>query len=375
MKWISSAAFAAVAVVILAGCDPGRESYSRCVAQKDKDPLAALVACRDAVQKAPNKDSGKKANQLLPEISEAANKIIEANAEKGRAAAEAAAKERAAHVAQLRRKVKRRYYSEDEDGTCTAYLRYLKEGGAGKTSRLVSLTGRTPTVAMPEGVVSRIWNDVSCRLQLFLDGGEVQHPLLVEQCRFAALQLVGFLKGQNLAYDKVQSDLNRGIDQHMVEYRDRPLASPLLAGKQQSLERLRQFPELAPLFALMNLTKSVLEQLPEPPQVRVGSGGGAWFGVNINQLEFFCSVDLRAPHLLQLDRWARTVPDNVIPELGGVIELGKRWRWRYTLNLEEAGFFNMAEPEQRACLTKFLKEGLEYGRGLPEGPTEKQERE
>lgn len=233
------------------------------------------------------------------------------------------------------------------------YEALLREHGS-PLSKLVSLSARVARIDSPDDTCDWLWTDVAVRLRQHLAGIEGCPRIEDCRCRCAVEQLDEFLQDRLLAFGPIRTPLSEGIHRHVNEFRNRPNESPLLAGDQKTLDRLQGFPELKPLLDLMLLVRTILEAPPGKEKTTVGSSADWWYGLNVNQLEFLCMIELKRPDVLVLERGHPDPSD-------------KTQRWKATRNLADMGFFQLNEAGQRHVLTEFLTTGLADGRKHAEG--------
>lgn len=240
---------------------------------------------------------------------------------------------------------------------------------AAPNHRVVSLTGRV-SGAVPDGVVVRLWHQVAGWLHEQLAG-----PDLDDVDGYVVDQFLGLLYHLGLAAPPAKSPLSNGINEHR-EKLGGDLVSPLFGRRTRSLQHFEPHAELHPLRDLLLLARQILEMLPETKTVTVDSGAGRWAGLILNRLEFLVFVELHEPDRLVLERWREPVDPEAFDtrrgdaRRGRVYESHGAWRWRDSIDLAEEGrgFFRLGATEQRESLTRFLTEGLSYGRTL-DSPT------
>jgi hypothetical protein len=138
--------------------DKAKPDYDKCVeAETSGDMVLARDSCTAAIAADPNSTSGKAAAVTLADINKKFAEYEAGKAAKARAATPAAA-EKAPTAADLRGKVRKKYWGHEPDGECTGKglppLKIDYEGGTDKEDEAVALDDGCQHLFASEGTTA-----------------------------------------------------------------------------------------------------------------------------------------------------------------------------------------------------------------------------
>jgi hypothetical protein len=168
---------------------------------------------------------------------------------------------------------------------------------------------------------------------------------------------LGFLSSRNMAFQRVDTSLSKGLDQHRELYGD----DSILLKHVKTLNRFAKFEELTPFHNVLHLMGQALDQLDLDARISFDTGqhGGGWAGYNIDRMKYWLCIYYDTPNILVVEisiRKGNRIPDSH-PPFGEYFLKRSAVHWRNILDLseEEGEFFELPSNEQFERILNFTR--------------------
>jgi hypothetical protein len=228
-----------------------------------------------------------------------------------------------------------------------AYKRHLNIKNAAY-KKLILLTHDRINPSQEEDSVRYLrWYEIGDLLDEIRNSGNLNRITARLLSDFLAL-----LEFRGLAITKVTSDLTQAIKYFLYERQQGNIGNTRI----RNLSSLRKYEKMAPLLALLQHMEEAASNLRTSPKVILDSGkhDGGWIGYNINSMEYFFVVELKADNVIYLQAYKRKINDEgrkYMKQKYG--EVGDSSKWWVKKKIDN-GFFNKSKRDQLLEISDFL---------------------